>query len=66
MNADTITAYIKDLEMRVDAHIKGESCEHRCSKCNKSLWFVDDEDMTCRHCGHKGFQTANVKDSPND
>ncbi len=60
MNADTAALYIRDLERRIDAHIKGESCKHFCQSCTKPLWFVDDEDMTCRHCGHKGFPVPDI------
>lgn len=50
----------RDAERRVNAHIKGESCKRFCKECTKPLWFVDDEDMTCRHCGATGFPVPDI------
>ncbi len=49
-----------DLERRVESHIKGEGCKYFCPDCDKPSWFVDDEEMTCLFCGHKGFPVPDM------
>ena len=50
---------IKDLERRLESHIKGESIEHICRECGKKYYNVDDEPIICPWC-NCGYMPANV------